>query len=370
MQAAPSQRLGPSLPGRLDSVDALRGLTVAAMIFVNDPGNWSHLWWPFAHADWHGCTPTDLIFPTFLFIVGVSLALAGGPRLDAGVDVAPLQRAWFWRALRILLLGWVLSALIGLSFGTHWRPLGVLQRIAICFGLVGWLYLHVSPRARWSLWAALLAGYGLLLNTGEDLGRHTSLPSRLDATLLGPLAYRYDPATGLGYEPEGLLSTLGALATTLFGAACGDWLRRSERRLIVFAGVAAAFSGIAVHALWQPMNKALWTPAFMLFTGGVAALVLVLLHTAIDRHGAPPFGRRFGVNAITAYAGSMLMVCAMYGVKWDGRSLHARLYETGFGWMVPHIGAEAASHAWALLQVAFWWAVLRWMDARRIRISI
>jgi len=357
-------------PQRLDSVDALRGLTVAAMIFVNDPGDWSHLWWPFEHAEWHGCTPTDLVFPTFMFIVGVALALAGGPKLDAGSDLASLQRAWWGRALRILLLGWALAALIAFSFGHHWRPLGVLQRIGICFGLVGWLYLHVSPRVRWGLLAVLLVGYGLLLGAGIDLERDTSLPSRVDAMLLGPFAYRYDPATGLGYEPEGLLSTLGALATTLFGAACGDWLRRRERRHVVLAGLIAALAGIALHLLWQPMNKALWTPAFVLFTGGLAALALVLLHTAIDRHGAPPIGRRFGVNAITAYAGSMVMVCLMYGVKWDGQSLHGHLYDAGFTWLVPRFGPEVASHAWALVQVAFWWAVLRWMDARRIRISI
>ena len=111
---------------RLDSVDALRGVTVALMIFVNDPGDWSHLWWPFAHAEWHGCTPTDLVFPTFLFIVGVSLALAGGSKQDAGADLAALQRDWWWRSLRIVLLGCALAALIAFSFGKHWRPFGVL----------------------------------------------------------------------------------------------------------------------------------------------------------------------------------------------------------------------------------------------------
>ncbi|MEK8033628.1 heparan-alpha-glucosaminide N-acetyltransferase domain-containing protein [Ideonella sp. DXS29W] len=354
---------------RLDSVDALRGLTVAMMIFVNDPGDWSHLWWPFEHAEWHGCTPTDLIFPTFLFLVGVSLALAGGPKLDAAADVTGLQRAWWWRSLRILLLGWGLAALTAFSFDQHMRLLGVLQRIALCFGLVGWLYLHTSSRQRWLTLAGLLGGYGLLLALGGDLGRDGSLPSRVDVALLGPWSYRYDAATGLGYEPEGLLSTLGAAASTLWGTLCGDWLRRRESRSIMAAGVTAALAGVALST-WQPMNKALWTPAFVLFTGGVAALALVALHTAIDRRGAPPIGRRFGVNAITAYAGSMVMTCVMYGVSWQGRSLHEHLFDAGFSWISPLGGPEAASHAWALVQVGFWWGVLRWMDARRIRISI
>lgn len=356
--------------GRLDSVDALRGLTVAAMIFVNAPGDWAHLWWPFAHAEWHGCTPTDLIFPAFLFLVGVSLALAGGPRRDAGADLAALQRAWWWRALRILLLGWVLAAAIAFTFGTAWRPFGVLQRIAICFAAAGWLYLHAAPRTRWVAWSGLLLGYGLLLQASGDLGRDTSLPSRVDAWLLGPLAYRHDPATGLGYEPEGLLSTLGALATTLLGSACGDWLRQRRARPLVLTGLACTAAGLALHATWLPMNKALWTPPFVLFTGGVAALALAAAHTLVDRRGWPALGRRFGVNAITAYAGSMLMVCLLGGLQVQGRTLQAVLYEQGFGWIVPRFGPEAASHAWALTQVVFWWGLLRWMDARRIRISI
>lgn len=355
---------------RLDSVDALRGLTVAAMIFVNSPGDWSHLWWPFAHAEWHGCTPTDLIFPTFLFLVGVSLALAGGPRRDTGGDLTGLQRAWWWRAGRILLLGWLLAGAIALAFGTAWRPFGVLQRIAICFAAAGWLYLNAGPRARWAVWSLLLLGYGGLLQASGDLGRDTSLPSRVDAWLLGPLAYRYDASTGLGYEPEGLLSTLGALSTTLLGAACGDWLRRRQRRPIVLAGLACTVAGLGLHLAWLSMNKALWTPPFVLFTGGLAALALAAAHTLVDRQGWPPIGRRFGINAITAYAGSMLMVCLLGGVVLQGRSLQAWLYEQGFGWMPPRLGPAAASHAWALAQVVFWWLVLRWMDARRIRISI
>lgn len=357
-------------PQRLDSVDALRGLTVAAMIFVNGPGDWSHLWWPFAHAEWHGCTPTDLIFPAFLFLVGVSLALAGGPRRDAGGDLAALQRAWGWRALRILLLGWALAAAISLAFGTPWRPLGVLQRIAICFALVGWLYLHASGRARWLAWSALLAGYGALLQASGDLAPGTNWPARLDAALLGEHAWRYDPATGLGLEPEGLLSTLGALATTLFGAACGDWLRQRQHRRLVAAGLACTLAGLALHLAWLPMNKALWTPPYALFTGGLAALALAAAHALVDRRGWPPLGRRFGVNAVTAYAGSMGLVCVLGGLTWHGQPLHAVLYAPLAAALAPRLGPEAASHAWALAQVGLWWGVLAWMDARRIRISI
>lgn len=158
------QQPPPGAAARFASVDAMRGITVGAMIFVNNPGDWSNIFVPFGHAYWHGCTPTDLIFPTFLFIVGVSLSLAAGPKLEGGGEVAALQRAWWWRALRILLLGWLLAAVAVLTLPSApddpvpWRPMGVLPRIAICFALVGWLYLHAGQRARWVTWAALLAG--------------------------------------------------------------------------------------------------------------------------------------------------------------------------------------------------------------------
>ncbi|HJV71385.1 acyltransferase family protein [Ideonella sp.] len=356
---------------RFVSVDAMRGITVGAMIFVNDPGDWSHVFGPFGHASWHGCTPTDLIFPTFLFIVGVSLALAGGPRLETGGDVAALQRAWWWRSLRIVLLGWALAAVAVLSLPNSsvdpvpWRPLGVLPRIGICFGLVGWLYLHSAARTRWLVYAMLLASYGALLSWWGDLTRDHSLPSRVDARVLGAFAYHYNPATGLGYDPEGLLSTLGALSNTVLGALCGDWLRRRALRPIVIAGAVLVAAGLLLNRVWMPMNKALWTPPFALFSGGFSALALVLVHTLVERWHVPPYGRRFGVNAITAYAGSILMVCLL-----DGTPLHRWLYDHAFDPLIPLLGAKPVSHLYAALQLLFWWGVVWWMDKRRIRLSI
>lgn len=362
-----------SQPGaqRFVSVDSMRGITVGAMIFVNAPGDWGHIFVPFGHAYWHGCTPTDLIFPTFLFIVGVSLALAGGPRLEAGRDVGALQRAWWWRALRIVVLGWVLAAIAVWSLPSSptdpvpWRPLGVLPRIGICFGLVGWLYLHSTARTRWLVYAALLACYGALLSWWGDLTRDHSLPSRVDALVLGAYAYHYDPATGLGYDPEGLLSTLGALSNTVLGAQCGDWLRRRQWRPIAVTGAVLIAAGLLLHRSWMPMNKALWTPPFALFSGGFAALALMLAQTLVERWHVPPYGRRFGVNAITAYAGSILLVCLL-----DGTPLHVWLYGHAFDALIPVLGPKTVSHLYAAMQVLFWWGVVWWMDKRRIRLSI
>lgn len=356
---------------RLASVDALRGLTVAAMIFVNDPGDWWHIFGPFGHAPWHGCTPTDLIFPTFLFIAGVSQALAAGPLRDGGADTAALQRDWWWRALRLVLLGWLLAAIAVAALPrpptepVPWRPMGVLPRIGLCCALAGWLLLHAGTRARWLAYAGLLAGYGALLAWWGDLSRDGSLPSRVDALVLGRLAYHHDPATGLGYDPEGLLSTLGALSNTVLGGLCGDWLRRGQRGRLILAGGLLAVAGLLVQWRWMPMNKSLWTPPFALFSGGFSVLVLVLVHTLVDRLGWPPLGRAFGVNAITAYAGSILLLCLL-----DGTPLHAWIYEREFTWMVPYVGPKIPSHLYALAQVLLWWGVLRWMDQRGLRLRI
>ena len=383
----------PTQPGgqRFISVDATRGLTVGAMIFVNNPGDWSHIFGPFGHAAWHGVTPTDLIFPTFLFIVGVSLALAGGPKVEAGADLAALQRAWWWRALRIILLGWVLAVIAVATLPTSpddpvpWRPMGVLPRIGICFGLVGWFYLHSSSRLRWWAFAGLLAVYAALLVAWGDLTRDHSLPSRVDALLLGPFIYHYNAATGLGYDPEGLLSTLGALASTLLGTQCGDWLRRKQLRPIVLTGIAFALAGLllhwawivpgggrwappaALHAVlgWLPINKSLWTPPFVLFAGGLSALALVAVHWLIEQWHMPPIGRRFGVNAITAYAGSILMVCLL-----DGTPLHGWIYRGLLALLGSGVDPHVPSHVYALLNVLFFWLVVWWMDKRRIRVSI
>ncbi|MFO1336780.1 MAG: heparan-alpha-glucosaminide N-acetyltransferase domain-containing protein [Burkholderiaceae bacterium] len=355
---------------RYSSVDAGRGLTIGAMIFANNPGDWSHVLGPFSHARWNGCSLIDLGFPTFLFLVGVSLALAGGPRIEAGADLRALQRDWWWRALRLLLLGWALAAVAVWALPppdlpVPWRPMGILPRIAVCFAVVGWLYLHTGARRRALLYGGLLAAYGLLLWADGDLSPERSLPSRLDAWLLGPLAYRYDPATGLGYDPEGVLSTLGALTNTLLGAQCGDWLRRGQWRRIACAGLVLLVAGYALHRGVMPMNKQLWTPPFALFSGGFSAVALVVVHGLFDVRGWPPVGRRFGVNAITAYTGSILLLCLL-----DGTPLHRWLYEPLAAALAPYARPAVASHLYALAQVAGWWLVLVWMDKRRIRLTI
>jgi predicted acyltransferase len=350
-------------PTRWGSVDALRGLAVAAMLLVNNPGDWAHVWAPLRHAEWHGFTPTDFVFPLFLFIVGVSLALGLEPALERGASVATLQRGLLWRALRIVLLGLALHAVAWWLLDTRaFRPMGVLQRIGLCVGVVGLIALHARPRTQWVLVAALLLGGWASFAGGVD--KHANLADRADSLLLGRFAYQFDAASGHAHDPEGVLSTLGALVTTLLGLRAGAWLRRNQLGTLWLAGAACTALGWA-GSLALPLNKALWTPTFAVFTGGLAMLVLAAGHEAIDRRGAPALGRRFGVHALAVYAGAWLMGCVV-GAWPAAQAATQQLLET----LAPLVGAEAASLAYALLFTTFWWFVARTLDARGWRIKL
>lgn len=351
---------------RYASVDALRGLTVAAMLLVNDPGDWDHVYAPLLHAAWNGFTPTDLVFPMFLFIVGVSIALAMMPRRESGVPAAELLRPALWRAARIVALGLLLH-LIGMwvSDREHLRLFGVLQRIGLCFAAAALIALYMPTRAQWIALFVLLAGYAALLAAGGSYAPFENIVSRLDFALLGDHVYKIDPATGRGHDPEGLVSTLGALATTLLGLRAGDWLRRGQVRALCIAGLVCLIAGGAISYA-QPINKNLWTPAYVLWAGGWSCWILALFNQLVDRKGWPAIGRAFGVNAITAYAGSALMLYLLMALGWL-----EPLYRHGFAaWMTPRFGPYLPSLTFALIFVAFWWAVVKLLDARRIYFKI
>jgi predicted acyltransferase len=351
--------------GRLRSLDAFRGCTVAAMLLVNDPGDWGHVYWPLEHAAWNGCTPTDLIFPFFLFVVGVSVALAILPRLERGASPAELSRAAMWRAARIVLLGLAINLLAAwLLPDRNMRIPGVLQRIGVCFAAVALFAIHTRSRTQWWAIGLLLLGYWGLLELGGTLAPWSNIVSRTDSAVFGPYVWSIDPLSGRGHDPEGLLGTLPALATTLLGLRAGCWLRRERLKTLLLGGVLL----LALGALWSlalPFNKNLWTPSFVLWTAGWAVVALLAFHWLVERRGWPALGRRFGVNAIAAYAGSEIMQIVLPALG------QATWYRAVFAdWMTPRFGPCVPSLAFAVVFVAFWWLVVWAMDRRRIYLKL
>lgn len=352
---------------RINSIDAVRGLTVAAMLLVNDAGDWSHVYPWLEHAEWHGCTPPDFIFPIFMLIVGVSINLALSPRLDAGADAAPLARSVLWRALRIVLLGIALHVVAMLLLnGRGFRLFGVLQRTGICFAAAGLMAIYVrSARAQWTACAAILLGYWALLAAGGSLAPGLNLSDRIDSALLGHLAYQYDAATGIGHDPEGILGTLPSLATVILGLRAGDWLRRGQTRTLALAGAAAMLLG-GLWSLALPLNKQLWTSSFVLWTGGFGMLLIALAHQLIDVRGWPALGRAMGLNAIAAYAGSWIATCVI-----EGSGLMGPLYTHVFsGPLTPVFGPSVASLAFAAAFTALFWLAMAGAEKRGWRITI
>src|SRR5688500_14105220 len=245
---------------RLLSLDVFRGLTVAGMVIVNNPGTWRAVYPPLRHADWHGWTPTDLIFPFFLFIVGVAIPFALEPGGTRGT-IAHVRR----RAAIIFALGLALNAAWGFDPATMRIP-GVLQRIAVCYLLAALLFLATRWRTQAIVAAALLVGYWAAMTLvpvpehgAGDLGKEGNLAGWIDRTLLGDHVWRVSRV----YDPEGILSTLPALATVLLGVLAGHWLHTSRTPAHKSVGLlAAGVAGTGIGLLWGawfPINKSLWT---------------------------------------------------------------------------------------------------------------
>ncbi|GAB3307183.1 acyltransferase family protein [Hymenobacter tenuis] len=372
-----------SQPGRLVSLDVFRGITVMAMILVNNPGDWGHIYAPLEHAHWHGCTPTDLIFPFFLFIVGVSITYS--------LDAARLRPEMHSRTmLRILKRSAILfglglfSALFpAFDFSTVRIP-GVLARIAVVFLVCGILFLKTSRRQQLGLLALLLITYNVLLqvvpvpgNGPANLEASTNLGAWLDRTLLGEAHLWKQSRT---WDPEGLLSTLPAIGTGLLGLLAGQWLRRKDVEpatrvaWLFVAGGACVLLGLIWNG-WFPINKSLWTSSYVLYSGGLALATLAGLYWLTDVQGyrrwilAPLV---FGVNAITVFFLSSLIprllnMIPVTGADGQPTGLRNWLYDTFF---VPYFSPVNASLAGALVCVLIWLVVLWLMYRRNIIIKV
>ena len=363
---------------RLTSLDAFRGITIAGMILVNNPGSWEHVYPPLKHAAWHGWTPTDLVYPFFLFIVGVAIALALGRRVGEGVAPGRLHRKIFIRSALIFAVGLLLHLVPRFDFASLRIP-GVLQRIAVCYLAAALLYVHSGQKARIAWALASLAGYFLIMKfipvPGYGAGvweYNGNLESYVDTKLLAGHLYKPE------FDPEGILSTLPAIGTTLLGTLAGDWLRTSRRAAgktagLVGAGIILTAAGLALHPYF-PINKQLWTSTFVLFAAGAACLVLAACYLVMDglgfRKWAVPF-QVFGTNAIAAFVGSTLLVKLLRLVKvgsgGEKTGVLAWTYQHAF---VPWAGNLNGSLAYAVSYVLLWMALMTILYRKRIFIRL
>jgi predicted acyltransferase len=337
---------GAALPQRLISLDVFRGLTIAGMFVVNTPGSWEHAFPPLLHAEWHGWTYTDTIFPFFLFVVGVSMAFSFSGRRALGAGRWALVMHTLRRAVIIFLLGFGLNWLSVLLFHrAHVRIPGVLQRIAVCFFFAAVVYLAGGRRALLPVAAILLLGYWALMMfvpvPSYGVGRldvEGNLAAYLDRAILGTHTWKHNPA----WDPEGLLSTLPAIATTLFGIAAGEILRGkadwSRKLTTLMAGGAILLSLGLLWSIWFPINKNLWTSSYSLFMAGLAAISLAICIWVVDvkswRGWASPFVW-LGSNAIALFVGATLATLLLLAIRMDGgdgvrRSAYGTIYRTLF----------------------------------------
>ena len=379
MDALTGEHKGTRATGRMTSLDVFRGLTIAGMILVNNPGTWDAIYSPLEHSKWHGWTPTDLVFPFFLFIVGVSITLALARRAEAGGSRRDLYVKIVRRAVIIFALGLLLSDFPYNDPATFRIP-GVLQRIAVCYLLASVIFLNTTWRAQAAITAALLVAYWAILMfipapgyAAGDLSMEGSIASYVDRTLFG--RHTWKPL----YDPEGLLSTTGALATTLAGVLTGHFLRSRRQPLekvaaIFSAGAACVIVGWAWN-YWFPVNKALWTSSYMVLTAGMALELLAICYWLVDIKGyegwAKPF-LVFGTNALAVYFLSEFFVLLASLVRFtrpDGSEIDllGLIYEKLFAsWASP----VNASLAFAVCTVLLWLGVMSLLYRKRIFIKV
>jgi predicted acyltransferase len=369
---------------RSAALDALRGAAVALMILVNNPGSWQHIFPPFEHAAWHGWTPTDLVFPFFLFAVGASMAFA----LDERAAARDFWPKVLRRAAIIFALGLVLNAAPFVRWSDagdlvardldRLRVMGVLQRIALAYLGAAVVVRAVGLRRAWKAAALLLLGYWAacvaLANGADPYSLEGFFGTALDRALLGA-AHLY-PGEGVPFDPEGLGSTPGAIAQVLLGAAAGRWLKRGPvdaalaLRLFVAAALLLALG--YVWSLGMPLNKKLWTSSYVVHTTGLALATLALLVVALDLRGgrrgaAATLAVAFGRNALLVFFLAGLLPRLLGLIRWrEGEAWTSPLrwaYEHGFAALPgdPRVG----SLAYALAVLALFAALAVALDRRR-----
>jgi predicted acyltransferase len=373
-----AQSILDKLPNnRLLSLDVFRGITITAMVLVNNPGSWSYVYAPLAHADWHGWTPTDLIFPFFIFIVGVSISLSIAVMQSKGLSKSDITQSAAIRMIKLILLGWFL-ALFFFNFtqtGYNWleerlysmRFMGVLQRIGIVYFCCVLGYLYLSKRLFYLLAPALLLIYtGLMwwmpytdLQGNVYVGlleKGNNLAAWLDSLLFNTKHLYARSATPFAYDPEGLLSTLPAIVSGISGVAVGDYIRHAKQhrfsltkqiKQLSIAGCTLTLAGLAGDSIF-PINKILWSPSYVLLSSGLAILALTSCTHWIEHHNCKTWTAPFivfGTNSIGFFMVAGILGRLVNMIPAGDSSLKPYLFESFYQ---PMLGNYNGSLAWAL----------------------
>ncbi|MBA2620697.1 MAG: DUF5009 domain-containing protein [Acidobacteria bacterium] len=376
---------------RLLFLDVFRGMTVAGMVLVNNPGTWSAIYAPLEHAEWHGATPTDFVFPFFLFIVGVSIALALGRRVETGGVNRELYLKIFKRAALIFLLGLFLATFPFYNFSRgEWldlstvRIMGVLQRIAVCYLFAALIFIKTNWKQQTIIAAVLLVIYWALLTlinvpgcevtTFDD--KACNLAAYIDRFVLTEShTWRQSKV----FDPEGVLSTVPAVATTLAGILCGQWLRQKRENYETVSAI--FFYGVALVALgwcWSllfPLNKSLWTSSYAVYTVGLALCFLGFCYWLIDIKGYKKWTKPFvifGTNALVLFVGSGAMARILGLIKLPDASgktisLQQAIFNNIF---LPLAAPINASLLYAISFILVWLFLMWLLYRKRIFIKV
>jgi len=378
-------------PNRLLSLDVFRGITMAGMVLVNNPGTWSAIYSPLAHAEWHGATPTDFVFPFFLFIVGISITLALGRRVETGAANRDIYLKIFKRAFVIFILGLFLATFPFYNFTKNeWldistvRIMGVLQRIAICYLAAALIFLHTNWKQQTIIAVALLVIYWALMTLINVPGceittfndKTCNLAAYIDRVIL---TENHIWKSSKVFDPEGILSTIPAIATTLAGILTGHWLRRKNGEPEKVAAI--FFFGVCLTAVgwcWSlafPLNKSLWTSSYAVYTAGLALCFLGFCYWLIDIKGYKKWSKPFvifGVNALVLFVGSGVMAQILGLIRLPGAdgktiSLQKAIFENVF---LPLASPINASLMYAISFILVWLFLMWLLYRKRIFIKV
>lgn len=386
---------------RYYSLDVFRGATVALMILVNNPGSWGHIFSPLEHAPWHGCTPTDLVFPFFLFAVGNALAFVM-PRLEEAGRATFLKKI-FKRSLLIFGIGlflnwspfvkWSGESLVfkywvdPQNAETGIRILGVLQRIALCYLFASLILYYFKIRGAFVASAIILLGYWILClwgNPADPFSLEGWFGTTIDKKILGvPHMYKGE---GVPFDPEGLVSTLPAIVQVIFGYFVGNYIQQKGKTFemlsnLFVAGAILVFTGYTWDLVF-PINKKIWTSSYVLYTSGLATMVLgILIYLLEFKKGKGWWSRFFDVFGknplfIFVLSGFLPRVAALFRWK-DHISPEGKIeYTSAFPWFYEHIckpvseNLKVGSLLYAICMIIFMWSIVWWMDRKKWYVKV